>query len=46
VCVAGAWALAWAEAGTFWVVLVAILALAALVDAGVIVWRKARGEPG
>jgi hypothetical protein len=46
VCVAGAFALAWAEAGTFWVVLVALLAVVALVDIGVVVWRKARGEPG
>jgi uncharacterized protein DUF6343 len=45
-CVAGAWALAWAEAGAFWVVLVALLAVAALADIGVILWRKARGEPG
>jgi hypothetical protein len=46
VCVAGAWALSWAEAGTFWVVLVALLAVVSLVDVAVIVWRKARGEPG
>ena len=46
VCVAGAVALAWAEAGTFWVVLVALLAVGALIDVGVVLWRKARGEPG
>jgi hypothetical protein len=46
VCVAGAWALAWAEAGAIWVVLCALLAVVALVDVGVILWRKARGEPG
>src|SRR6478672_666797 len=46
VCVAGAVALSWAEAGTFWVVLLGGLAVIALVDISVILWRKARGEPG
>ena len=46
VCATGAWALTWAEAGTFWVVLVALFAVVALVDIGVIVRRKVRGEPG